>query len=245
MTALESQGRFFHSVMPTTVVSDENGQNEQIIGSLVYENPQTGDLFLNFYSTAFKSVRGSRQDYPQQPLLQSFIVNYPLLAYKSYEPTNNKIALVHLCQNIPQRIIHLGAMEFVAFVADDYDKTDISKQIMILVKDVERNLRLLMFKLDPWKRIDREEVFDLSESCFIFDGNVAQPYSSQENARRFTGDKIKDIQLLYNKTGDRSRDSSIILATLVIQYEHCIATASIKSNNFTIHCEPEEMVREY
>ena len=55
------------------------------------------------------------------------MVNYPLLAYKSMEPHNKKVVLMHLCQDIPQRVIHLGEWEFISFVQDDFDKTDISK----------------------------------------------------------------------------------------------------------------------
>ena len=31
----------------------------------------------------------------------------------------------------------------------------------------------------------------------------------------------------------------------MFQYDHCIATATIKSNVFKIQCEPSKMVREY
>ena len=71
-------------------------------------------------------------------------------------PDNKEIALVHLGQNIPQRIINLGNWEFVAFVHGTLDKPDITKSILMLVKNsVDNGLRLVMIKVDPWKRIDR------------------------------------------------------------------------------------------
>ena len=36
------------------------------------------------------------------------MVDYPLLAYKTYTPTNREIAIVHMALNMPQRIINLG-----------------------------------------------------------------------------------------------------------------------------------------
>lgn len=47
---------------------------------------------------------------------QSWIVDYPLLAYKTYSPDNSEIAIVHMAQNMPQSIINLGEWEFVCFV---------------------------------------------------------------------------------------------------------------------------------
>ena len=47
---------------------------------------------------------------------QSWIVDYPLLAYKTFTPKNKEIAILHMAQDIPQRVIHLGDWEFVCFV---------------------------------------------------------------------------------------------------------------------------------
>ena len=48
---------------------------------------------------------------------QSWIIDYPLLAYKTFSPTNTEIAIVHMAQNMPQRIINLDKWEFVCFVS--------------------------------------------------------------------------------------------------------------------------------
>ena len=40
-------------------------------------------------------------DYPQQPVPQSWIVDYPLLAYKTINPKNQEIAIIHMALNIP------------------------------------------------------------------------------------------------------------------------------------------------
>ena len=51
-----------------------------------------------------------------------------------------------------------------------------------------------MFKMDPWKRIDREaKPFTLPESIFIFEGTVAQPPNAETKPRQFGADKIKDV----------------------------------------------------
>ena len=47
-------------------------------------------------------------DYPQQPVPQSWMVDYPLLAYKSPAPSNKEIVIAHMAMNMPQKIIHLG-----------------------------------------------------------------------------------------------------------------------------------------
>ena len=96
-----------------------------------------------------------------------------------------------------------------------------------------------MIKADPWKRVECDMPFDLPESCFIFDGNVARPPVTA-HSREFSADKIRDIQILQNLSTEKTK-----IATLVIQYEHCIATASIKNNVFKIQCEPQNMVTEY
>ena len=55
-------------------------------------------------------------DFPQETMIQSWIVDYPLLAYKTSSPTNKEIAIAHMAIAMPQRIIHLGQWEFVSFV---------------------------------------------------------------------------------------------------------------------------------
>ena len=55
-------------------------------------------------------------DFPQETMIQPWIVDYPLLAYKTASPTNKEIAIVHMAIAMPQRIINLGQWEFVSFV---------------------------------------------------------------------------------------------------------------------------------
>ena len=87
---------------------------------------------------------------------QSHFVNYPILAYKCMTPDNRDIAIVHLACKIPQRFIYLGKYEFVSFVNKDFDSKTTSRQIIIMVRDKNSNLILLMIELDPWKQIDRD-----------------------------------------------------------------------------------------
>ena len=40
-------------------------------------------------------------DYPQQPNPQEWIVDYPLLAYRTFNPMNKEIAIIHMALNMP------------------------------------------------------------------------------------------------------------------------------------------------
>ena len=85
------------------------------------------------------------------------MVDYPLLAYKTVTPNNKEIAIVHMAQNMPQRIIHLGQWEFVCFVNHTqmveqklFDKRkETNCDIMFLVRMREK-YRLMSYKSNPW-----------------------------------------------------------------------------------------------
>ena len=52
-----------------TALSDDDEQHEtQIHGALIYEEPVTGELILNFYTSSLESFKNERLDYPQAPL---------------------------------------------------------------------------------------------------------------------------------------------------------------------------------
>ena len=46
----------------------------------------------------------------------TFVVDYPILAYKSVSPDNKEIVIMHLANKLPQRSIHLGDWELLSFV---------------------------------------------------------------------------------------------------------------------------------
>ena len=80
-------------------------------------------------------------DFPQEPLQQSWTVDYPMLAYKTMSPENREIALVHLAQDIPQRVIYLSSgFRFVCFVDGSNARSDTACQIMFLVKNKNGDL---------------------------------------------------------------------------------------------------------
>ena len=90
---------------------------------MLYAEYPNGDVKLNMWSADIVDEKDShhieRQDtlyYPQEPVPQSWIVDYPLLAYKTFTPRNKEIAIIHMAYNMPQRLIHLGDWEFVCFV---------------------------------------------------------------------------------------------------------------------------------
>ena len=98
--------------------------DKRFFGSVIYKELGTDELCLNFVKAVTSSqIQGQKTeeeelelDYPQQPVSQSWIVDYPLLAYKTCTPMNKEIAIIHLSLNMPLRIIHLGQWEFICFV---------------------------------------------------------------------------------------------------------------------------------
>ena len=94
------------------------------LSSIIYEEYTTEELSLNFFSAytdrckewTEKKEEEKQLDYPQSPLEQSWIVDYPLMAYNYLTPKNREIVIIHLAQNVPQRVINLGEWEFMSFV---------------------------------------------------------------------------------------------------------------------------------
>ena len=113
-------------------------------------------------------------EFPQEPVKQSYILSYPILCYKTRRPDDKSIAIVHLADDIPQRIVHLGQWKFMTFVHSSFDSTNTSRQILFLCQNEDRKQRLFMIELDPWKRIDRKVNFDQPEAIINFDGDVAK-----------------------------------------------------------------------
>ena len=63
-----------------------------------------------------EDLNPGKEFYYQEPVSQNWIVDYPLMAYKTFNPKNKEIAIVHLAYSMPQRVIHLGEWEFICFV---------------------------------------------------------------------------------------------------------------------------------
>lgn len=76
------------------------------------------------------------------------------------------------------------------------DNPEISKQITFLVRHRQsKEVKLVMLKVDPWKVIDRSLYFDLPETFFVIEGNVAQPPKTALPGE-YSDDKIKSIEIL-------------------------------------------------
>ena len=69
-----------------------------------------------FLHTPTDNVSEQEAEFPQQPLKQSHMINYPIIAYKSVTPDNRSIILANLAQDHPLRVIDLGQFQFVQFV---------------------------------------------------------------------------------------------------------------------------------
>ena len=91
---------------------------DQLHGYALYEDAETNQLMLNFYRSGLNksSQFHAEYEYPQAPLPQSWVIEYPLLAYKSFTPNNQDIIVLHMAADMPQRFIHLDGWEFVCFV---------------------------------------------------------------------------------------------------------------------------------
>ena len=68
---------------------------------MIYEEIGTDELCLNFFTAKLISSEDDEMDYPQQPVPQTWMVDYPLLAYKTFTPMNKEIAIIHLALNMP------------------------------------------------------------------------------------------------------------------------------------------------
>ena len=122
-------------------------------------------------------------DYPQQPAPQTWMVDYPLLVYKTATPRDREIAIVHMALNMPQRIVNLGEWEFVCFVnhTQMIEQKLFAKQketncdIMFLVRRNDK-YRLLSFKSNPWLEFSEEpsgtDEDVIKQSLFLFSGAV-------------------------------------------------------------------------
>lgn len=74
----------------------------EVMGSIIYEQYGSDDLTLEFFSAPLEKEKGDDElDYSQNPLSQTFIVDYPLLAYKSFNPNNREICIVHMAMDLP------------------------------------------------------------------------------------------------------------------------------------------------
>ena len=142
-----------------------------VLGSIVYENVTLRQLQMGFFSSILGETTKELIDYPQSPLDQTWIIQYPLLAYKCFTPDNREIALVHLAHNQPQMIVNLGEWEFISFVNSsqtaDYEPTD--SRIFHFLAQYNQNVRIMKFAIRPYEKEDKP--YSLS----IFTGKLAKP----------------------------------------------------------------------
>ena len=112
---------------------------------------------LNMFSAELVKKDKAMSSYSQQPVPQSWIVDYPLLAYKTFSPRNKEIAIMNMVHNMQQRVIHLGEWEFVCFVNHTQmveqrcfmKEKETNCNIMILVKR-DNVCRLMSYKSNAW-----------------------------------------------------------------------------------------------
>ena len=53
-----------------------------VYGSTICEESGLNNLALSFFTSTFKKAK-TKANFPQEPIKQSYIVNYPILCYKA------------------------------------------------------------------------------------------------------------------------------------------------------------------
>ena len=79
-------------------------QKGDVIGSVIYEEYGSDEMILEFFTAPLNQPTDKTmeiKDYSQRPLAQTFLVDYPLLAYKNFTPDNHEICIVHMAMDIP------------------------------------------------------------------------------------------------------------------------------------------------
>ena len=66
---------------------------------------------------------------------------------------------------------------------------------MLVKHSTTEEVKLVIIKIDPWKPIESGEPFDLPETIFVVEGNVAPPPKSAK-PREYSSDKIRQVQML-------------------------------------------------
>ena len=198
--------------------------------------------------------------------MQSWVVDYPLLAYKTFTPNNKEIAIIHLCLNMPQRIVHLGEWEFVSFVNHTqmieqrcfYRWKETNCDILFLVRHTKtRKIRLMSYKSNPWLHFyelpNEADTDIIKQAIYIFSGKVSQIPTEDSSgdviestgknikrfSRRFNNDKIQTVQLITKPYGSYEQ------YMLIIQFNDCIVQASLNKSIFKIICQPSAMIRRH
>lgn len=87
-------------IMPIVLKGDNS-----VLGTVIFEKYGTDEIVLSFFQSQFSKLAKKSDDldqeeedlqFPQNPVPQTWIVDYPLLAYKTFTPNNKEIAIVHL-----------------------------------------------------------------------------------------------------------------------------------------------------
>ena len=126
----------------------------------------------------------------------------------------------------------------------------IKKQILILVKEKVKvnHYRIIVIEIDPWKRIDRKVPFNNPIVYKRFLGRItlqAKKDIDCDETRKFSPDKIRNAQFLQN-IYSYNQQFQKIFGTVVIQFEHCIATTSLSRNGqkrLIVHSKLPQMVQ--
>ena len=109
-------------------------------------------------------------------------------------------------------------------------------------------MRLVYIQADPWKVIDVDQQFNLPETICVVKGDIGHQPSQPADAMEFSPDKIRSVQILsreLQETTKEGKDFKTTLGSFIIQYEHCIASTTVRSSFIKLWCDKNKMTREY
>ena len=97
--------------------------------------------------------------------IENFIVQYPILAYKSYAPSHDELIFVNLIKNAPQKVVSMAPFKFVKFVEtrlwptknllNQTDENRWETTVFMLV-ELEQKIYLMVYRCFPWP-IDKDQ----------------------------------------------------------------------------------------
>lgn len=191
---------------------------------------------VNFFTFDLRKVKTEEGDLVwqepavQSPIPQQFIVDYPLIAYKSFMSDNSEVVICNMAlQKEPQHILHMRTWQFVCFVGtamlrelSEHINKFHSKIFYVAKHNKLLRYRLLLLRLDPWKRGEKQADYGKVDCVQTVDFKLPpEPLSL-----------LKKVDLLVG-SGDDGSD----LKFLVFQYETSLWSVSI-----SVAAEPKRLL---
>ena len=184
---------------------------------------------VNFFTYDLRKIKNEdtgelawQEPTVQSPIPQQFIVDYPLIAYKSFMSDNSEVVICNMAlRKEPQHILHMRTWQFVCFVGtamlrefSEHINKFHSKIFYVAKHNKLLKYRLLLLRFDPWKRGEKQEDYGKVDCVQTVDFKLPpEPLSL-----------LKKVDLLVGSGDDGSE-----LKFLVFQYETSLWSVSISA----------------